>query len=221
MVARLAPGADLSHVFCDEAAAGPIKSYSPELIVHGCLRGGQGQQGVEAQADAVSAWFPSLTALVVGPGLGRDETLQAVAAAVVERAAAASLPLVIDADGCARRRHRPRARGPTAHAPPPAQAARRAGPALARARLRVGGAHAQSARVREAAAGARPTHARSGRRVCRRRPSARPWQAFGGAAADGGAGGASEEACRACARAPSSCVGRLTWRAPRRRSCCA
>jgi len=81
-------GADLSHVFCDEAAAVPIKSYSPELIVHGCLRGAPEVRTrirdatselpkavhschcpaqvdlaeVARQADEVSKWFPALTA---------------------------------------------------------------------------------------------------------------------------------------------------------------
>ena len=99
-IAALKVGADLSHIFCDEQAAGPIKSYSPEIIVHGCLSAARrSDDDVRAQADAVSQWFPSLTALVVGPGLGRDPTLQAVASLVVERAVAASLPMVIDADG--------------------------------------------------------------------------------------------------------------------------
>jgi len=97
-------GADLSHVFCDEAAAVPIKSYSPELIVHGCLRGAPEVDLAEVarQADEVSKWFPALTALVVGPGLGRDATMQAVAALLVERAVRASLPCVVDADGLRR-----------------------------------------------------------------------------------------------------------------------
>lgn len=33
-MAALKMGADLAHVFCSKQAAGPIKSYSPELIVH-------------------------------------------------------------------------------------------------------------------------------------------------------------------------------------------
>ena len=33
-------GVDLSHVFCDRTAGGPIKSYSPELIVHPLLASG-------------------------------------------------------------------------------------------------------------------------------------------------------------------------------------
>ena len=95
-------GADLSHVFCTDTAATPIKSYSPELIVHGCLREQQPDAAARtAQADAITKWFPALTALVVGPGLGRDETLQAVAQLVIERAIAESLPCVIDADGLA------------------------------------------------------------------------------------------------------------------------
>ena len=93
-------GADLSHVFCDEQAAVPIKGYSPELIVHGCLRSGvDGQAEREKQAEEIIKWFPALSALVVGPGLGRDAALQAVAALVVERAIELSLPCVLDADG--------------------------------------------------------------------------------------------------------------------------
>ena len=33
----LRSGADIVHVFCPEEASIPIKSYSPELIVHPCL----------------------------------------------------------------------------------------------------------------------------------------------------------------------------------------
>ena len=59
------------------------------------------QLSEEAQVEAVCKWFPALTALVVGPGLGRDETLQAVAERIIERAIAEDLPVVIDADGLA------------------------------------------------------------------------------------------------------------------------
>ena len=94
-------GADLSHVFCDAQAAVPIKSYSPELIVHGCLSASNSVDAAECerQAQEVTKWFGALSGLVVGPGLGRDPTLQAVAAIVVKQAVAASLPCVIDADG--------------------------------------------------------------------------------------------------------------------------
>lgn len=101
-ISGLKLGADLSHVFCSDAAATAIKSYSPELIVHGCLKERQPEAAArEAQVEAVCKWFPAITALVVGPGLGRDETLQAVAEGIIERAIAESIPCVIDADGLA------------------------------------------------------------------------------------------------------------------------
>lgn len=98
-ISALKLGADLSHIFCDEQAAVPIKSYSPELIVHGCLRAGSPPAEHDAQAAEVIKWFPALTALVIGPGLGRDPSLQAVAARVIEKAVQAEVPCVIDADG--------------------------------------------------------------------------------------------------------------------------
>jgi ATP-dependent NAD(P)H-hydrate dehydratase len=36
-VASLKSGADISHIFCSEEAATPIKCFSPEFIVHPCL----------------------------------------------------------------------------------------------------------------------------------------------------------------------------------------
>lgn len=62
--ASLKSGADIVHVFCPEEASIPIKSYSPELIVHPCLH----------QPDQASKWIlNACSSLVVGPGLGRDE----------------------------------------------------------------------------------------------------------------------------------------------------
>lgn len=100
-IAALKTGADLAHVFCQDDAATPIKAYSPELIVHGYLHASPDvdPDAVQRQASAVSRWFPALSALVVGPGLGRDETLRAVATEVLERALDGGLPCVIDADG--------------------------------------------------------------------------------------------------------------------------
>ena len=51
-ISALKLGADLSHVFCSDAAATAIKSYSPELIVHGCLKEGQ-PEARDAQVQAV------------------------------------------------------------------------------------------------------------------------------------------------------------------------
>ena len=106
-MATLKCGGDLATVFCTPDAAVPIKCYSPELIVHGVLpasgsaSGGGGglSPAALAAADAVSANFPRLHALVVGPGLGRDPVVLEAAGEIIARARAAALPVVIDADG--------------------------------------------------------------------------------------------------------------------------
>uniref|UniRef100_A0A7N9CBH5 ATP-dependent NAD(P)H-hydrate dehydratase n=1 Tax=Macaca fascicularis TaxID=9541 RepID=A0A7N9CBH5_MACFA len=67
-ISALKVGADLSHVFCASAAAPVIKAYSPELIVHPVLDS-------PSAVDEVEKWLPRLHALVVGPGLGRDDVL--------------------------------------------------------------------------------------------------------------------------------------------------
>jgi len=62
-VSALYAGAELSHIFCYPDAAIPIKSYSPEIIVHPTLGTG---------FENTVKWLPSCDCLVIGPGLGRD-----------------------------------------------------------------------------------------------------------------------------------------------------
>ncbi|XP_055492595.1 ATP-dependent (S)-NAD(P)H-hydrate dehydratase isoform X2 [Leucoraja erinacea] len=68
-IASLKVGADLVHVFCTTDAAPIIKSYSPNLIVHPVL-------DKNTAVDEIVRWFPALHAMVIGPGLGRDEMVQ-------------------------------------------------------------------------------------------------------------------------------------------------
>lgn len=91
-ISALKVGADLSHVFCTREAAPVIKSYSPELIVHPVLDSPNAVHEVEQ-------WLPRLHALVVGPGLGRDEVLLENAKGILEASRARGVPVVIDADG--------------------------------------------------------------------------------------------------------------------------
>lgn len=91
-ISALKVGADLSHVFCTQEAAPVIKAYSPELIVHPIL------DGPEAVRD-VEQWLPRLHALVVGPGLGRDDALLENVKGILEASKARGIPVVIDADG--------------------------------------------------------------------------------------------------------------------------
>lgn len=89
-ISALKVGADLSHVFCTREAAPVIKSYSPELIVHPVLDS-------PAAVQEVQKWLPRLHALVVGPGLGRDEQLLGSVQGILEASKATGIPIVIDA----------------------------------------------------------------------------------------------------------------------------
>ncbi|CAO2611418.1 ATP-dependent (S)-NAD(P)H-hydrate dehydratase [Lemmus lemmus] len=88
----ISQGADLTHVFCAREAAPVIKSYSPELIVHPVLDSSNAVEEVEK-------WLPRLHALVVGPGLGRDDLLLNNVRGILEASKARDIPVVIDADG--------------------------------------------------------------------------------------------------------------------------
>lgn len=85
----------------------PIKSYSPELIVHPLLRSDASvaglsvdQRGSElaAAADKIALVFPRIDALVVGPGLGRDAAVLELSRELIRRAKEAEMPIVLDGD---------------------------------------------------------------------------------------------------------------------------
>lgn len=102
----------MSHVICEPAAATVIKTYSPNLMVHPLMRqsaksypddappaADSGDAGAAAAAKPIIDMLPRLHALVVGPGLGRDPTMQAISKLVVREAVRARVALVLDADG--------------------------------------------------------------------------------------------------------------------------
>ncbi|XP_073412933.1 ATP-dependent (S)-NAD(P)H-hydrate dehydratase isoform X3 [Dendrobates tinctorius] len=91
-ISALKVGADLSQVFCTKDAATVIKSYSPELIVHPVLDHPNALHEIEK-------WLPRLHTLVIGPGLGRNDSMLDTAKGIIEKAKAKGIPLVIDADG--------------------------------------------------------------------------------------------------------------------------
>ncbi|XP_015785742.1 ATP-dependent (S)-NAD(P)H-hydrate dehydratase isoform X1 [Tetranychus urticae] len=90
-ISSLKIGADLVYVFCASDAAIPIKSYSPELIVLPVLD----SKDVIA---TVSQYMPRLHALIIGPGLGRDEALTQTVFSLITKAREFDLPLLLDAD---------------------------------------------------------------------------------------------------------------------------
>jgi ATP-dependent NAD(P)H-hydrate dehydratase len=91
-------GGDLSHIFCAKSAAIPIKSYSPDLIVHPYLPDVDEDDFVRTALENVLKWLPSVQSFVIGPGLGRNRATLAFAAQFLERIKSESHPVVIDGD---------------------------------------------------------------------------------------------------------------------------
>jgi NAD(P)H-hydrate repair Nnr-like enzyme with NAD(P)H-hydrate dehydratase domain len=56
-------------------------------------------EGVAALVARVEAVFPRLTALVIGPGLGRDPDVLEAVAQLLAKSRAFPFPVVVDADG--------------------------------------------------------------------------------------------------------------------------
>lgn len=79
---------------------------SPDIIVHPSLEstswllasGRSEQEACEAIVSSIEPWLGKLSALLVGPGLGRDAFVQRCAREIILRAKAARLPVVLDAD---------------------------------------------------------------------------------------------------------------------------
>ncbi|KAJ6179526.1 hypothetical protein N7519_009987 [Penicillium mononematosum] len=97
-------GCDMSHVLCERSAASVIKSYSPNLMVHPLLPSidtvkDPNSIDVPSLAGPIIAMLSRLHALVIGPGLGRDEVTLKVVAEVIREARSRSIPFVLDADG--------------------------------------------------------------------------------------------------------------------------
>lgn len=91
-ISVLRAGSDLSFVFCTQDAALPIKSYSPELIVVPSLTGDAVQLSKALES------LQRLHAIVVGPGLGRDEEVMGNARKFIQAAMKHNLGIVLDGD---------------------------------------------------------------------------------------------------------------------------
>lgn len=91
-ISALKCGADLVHVFCEKEAGNVIKSYSPELIVHPVL-------DTEYVLEEIDKWLPRLHCVVIGPGLGRNQSMLGRISIIMDKVKASNIPVVIDADG--------------------------------------------------------------------------------------------------------------------------
>ncbi|XP_017884293.1 ATP-dependent (S)-NAD(P)H-hydrate dehydratase isoform X1 [Ceratina calcarata] len=91
-MSALRTGCDLVHIFCVKEASIPLKSYSPEPIVHPVLD----------QYDAIKQirpWLDRLHVIIIGPGLGRDDKIFKTIVELITICREMKKPLVIDADG--------------------------------------------------------------------------------------------------------------------------
>ncbi|KAF7308920.1 hypothetical protein MKEN_01092500 [Mycena kentingensis (nom. inval.)] len=94
-ISALRFGCDLSHVICSPTAAGAIKTYSPDLIVHPILREDASNDQVSPELNSI---LSRLHVLVVGPGLGREPYMQSFAKLAVSMARQQGMFVVLDAD---------------------------------------------------------------------------------------------------------------------------
>ncbi|KAE9965063.1 hypothetical protein BLS_007892 [Venturia inaequalis] len=95
-------GADMSHVICEPGAGAVIKTYSPNLMVHPYMRQSKNMssnESLDSVSDEVIAMLSRLHVVVIGPGLGRDKTMQDTCAKVIQEARKQNIPFVLDADG--------------------------------------------------------------------------------------------------------------------------
>lgn len=91
-ISALKAGADLVHIFCEKDAGPVLRSYSPELIVHPVL-------DQEYGMEEIQHWLPRLHCVVLGPGLGRNQSMAGRLCIILEKVKALDLPIVLDGDG--------------------------------------------------------------------------------------------------------------------------
>ncbi|XP_076678928.1 NAD(P)HX dehydratase isoform X1 [Andrena cerasifolii] len=91
-MSALRTGCDMVHIFCAKEASVPIKSFSPEPIVHPVLD----------QYDAIRQirpWLDRLHVIIIGPGLGRDDKIFKTIVELISICREMKKPLIVDADG--------------------------------------------------------------------------------------------------------------------------
>ncbi|KAG6865088.1 hypothetical protein C0991_005190 [Blastosporella zonata] len=88
-------GADLSHIICSPTAAGAIKSYSPDIIVHPILREELAPEDIKPSLESL---LTRLHVLIIGPGLGREPYMESFAKLALSLARKQGMFVVLDAD---------------------------------------------------------------------------------------------------------------------------
>mgnify|MGYP000032079237 FL=1 len=95
------------YLLTAQEATGPIKAYSPELMVSDVYNYARisshdetaAAEEISRMVARVKSFLPKLHSLTIGPGLGRHANVLDAVAAVITAAREHGVPLVIDADG--------------------------------------------------------------------------------------------------------------------------
>lgn len=102
--AALRTGADLVTIVTEQSAAGPIKSYSPELMVVPVYKEdddddicGQQHRSLMAVAE-INTYLDRAHCLLIGPGLGRSLLVHTIFPKILKLAVNNEIPVVLDAD---------------------------------------------------------------------------------------------------------------------------
>lgn len=94
-ISALKAGSDLAHIFSHIEAAIPIKSYSPELIVHPSF---DQNPSNDTLLNKTIRWFKSMHAIAMGPGLGRTDEIGSIFRLFSNKVNELKIPLIYDAD---------------------------------------------------------------------------------------------------------------------------
>lgn len=91
-LSALKTGVDSVHLFCDAAAASVIRHYTSEMVIHPVL-------DQEYGMEEVDVWLPRMDCVVVGPGLGKNQSMLGRISLVLQKIVALNIPVIVDGDG--------------------------------------------------------------------------------------------------------------------------
>lgn len=95
-MSALLTGADMSHIVCTRNASVAIKALSPDIMVHPYLNDEGGSSKLSVKVESL---MERVHVVLIGPGLGRDQTVLNQVTKIITHADKLKLPMVIDADG--------------------------------------------------------------------------------------------------------------------------
>jgi len=91
-ISALKSGSDLVHIFCEKEAGPILRSFSAQMMIHPVL-------DQEYGMEEIDHWLPKMNCVVIGPGLGRSQSMGGRISIIMEKVKSLQLPVVLDGDG--------------------------------------------------------------------------------------------------------------------------